>query len=218
MSTGTRIPLPRALDAARQLCELWGMRAPECMIVGGIRRRRQDVGDIDLVAPLPPALWSGTETEAHEDALYDSIAATVELRPRDRSLLEPEPVPGPKIIGREVKGLTRGFRCAELSIDVPGMGAVAVQVSRYTRRNRGWIELMRTGPGELGRWFLARWKVHHQIPASREASVKGHLVDGRGNIIVVEDERDCFKYCGLEWVAPEDRDEWMRRALQRSSR
>lgn len=203
MSAGTRHSLPAALSAATHLMGWWKMRTPSCAIVGSIRRRRPDVGDIELLAPLPH--------EGERDLLYEAI----------RDSFEPAGMfddPGkPHLTGRVVKGLKAGFKecdliCNMTRTDTGEVYSFPTQVFRYEsgdRGNRGWIELMRTGPGDFGKWFLGRWKKHHGISPLQQASIDGHLVDSYGKRIPTRDEDDAFRHCGMKPIPPEKRDSYV---------
>ena len=82
MSTGPRLPLATADALAAQLMARWGMAAPACGVVGSVRRRKPDVGDLELIAPLPP-------DGAKIDQLYEVIADAVGV------LSESDPLPFP---------------------------------------------------------------------------------------------------------------------------
>jgi DNA polymerase/3'-5' exonuclease PolX len=47
--------------------------------------------------------------------------------------------------------------------------------------------------------------------AGRPASIKGHLIDGSGNIVRVETEEDCFRLCGMEYIPPTQRSGFVER-------
>jgi len=202
MSTGERIPLAAAQDAAAYLMQEWGMAVPACMVVGSVRRKKEDVGDLELIAPLPESL-------ALVDELYATIAASL---PQKSDGLFGEV--GGRLRGRAVKGLKAHFKYCELNIELLRKSTgtwheIPVQIHRYTPANRGWIELMRTGPSDLGIIFLARWKERYGIPAEADASQGGHLRDSRGGIVDVETEEMAFEKCGLPYVPPERRAAWV---------
>ncbi len=53
MSEGARLSLAMAQDAARALVNLWRMPADASMVVGSVRRGRDEVGDLEFVARMP---------------------------------------------------------------------------------------------------------------------------------------------------------------------
>lgn len=238
MSTGPRIPLARAVAAAQAVMALWGMTAPSCQIVGSVRRRKPDVGDIEIIAPLPelepfdpfdprPAEETRRITE-EEDDLYRRIRATTESEP---DLFNPNPPP-PK--ARALEGLRPGFLETTLEVmltnilpaptSVPPSSTsasssegcpVKIQIFRYTpgdKGNRGWVELRTTGPREFGIDFLVGWKKRYGIVGDGKASIDGHLVDSYKRRVPVPTEDDCFRIVGRGPIPPEQRDEYAARA------
>lgn len=221
MSAGPRIPLARALAAAEMAMRLWGMAAPACAVVGSARRGKAEVGDIELIAPVPEVLTREYDafeepepvTEAN-DPLYAIIAASVRHEP---DLFNPNP---PQPVARAIEGLKPGFLAAKLEVRLaaPPAVTVPVQVYRYTPTNRGWCELMRTGPSEFGQEFLYRWKQRYGITGEGRASIDGHLVDAHRVRVPVPTEADCFRLSGMPFIPPEEREAFAATAAQRRAR
>lgn len=199
MSTGSRIPLERAMLLAEWLYRQWRLDPDQATVVGSVRRGSEWVGDLEFVAPMG---------DPKNDPLCGRILCTMEGFVPD-SIYGEQPE---GVIGRAVKGLKPGFKAASVEIKTRTAGHFPVQVYRFTTENRGWITLMRTGPGDFGEWFLGRWKDHWGIPRGdpkRPGSIDGHLVDAQGVIVPVRTEDECFRRCGMEPVEPERRDEFM---------
>ena len=207
MSAGAPILLADAEKAAAFLFHRWALDPAACMVVGSVRRRRELVGDLELIAPA----WDGKG----QDQVFDRIAATMEgehpaYKPSPTGLFEPEApevIRCEKGIGHALMGLRPGFLHARLSLRRRDGSEIPCEVYRYTPQNRGWITLMRTGPGDFGRLFLRYWKHAHEIPFGFEASIDGHLRDARGEVVTVTSEEQCFEKCGLKFMPPEERDE-----------
>lgn len=196
MSTGPRIPLADADRAVAWIFARWNLSQAQCHVVGSVRRRKDYVGDIELIAPL---------RDKHNDPEHASIARTMEGFIPDSLLSIVEPA---ETIGRAVKGLKPGFKAASIEVRRRDGSYLPVQVYRYTPDNMGWIMLMRTGPGEFGEWFLGKWKDHWLIPrgdAGHVASKDGHLVDAQGRVVPVPSEEAAFEKCGLKFVPPDRR-------------
>lgn len=196
MSSGPRLPLARAQDAAKALMTLWHMPTYQCMVVGSVRRLRPDVGDLEFVAPLP--------VDPSRDTLYDAIAPTLKAEGL---------FPNPKAVAVATEGFKRGFKCcsllATLADAVTGTRTqIPVQINRYAHDegNRGWIEIMRTGPAEFGPYFLGKWKQAFNIQRDRQASIDGHLVDAAGDRVRVASEADAFRLCRMPYIEPHLRD------------
>ncbi len=224
MSDGARVPLDRARRIAEALVERWdltGLRpdhTPECLVVGSVRRQSPEVGDLEIIAPLPERL-TGKPTAA-DDPLFSRINAAMENPWSDdrAPLFGPRLEPAQTPMGRIVKGLRPGFLAASLEVrpwTTPPLNQIVlpVEVYRYTAANRGWVTLMRTGPSAFGQWFLAKWKKAMGIPFDdrHQASIDGHLVTATGAVYPVATEEECFRVIGIKPLAPEDRGEFMER-------
>lgn len=205
MSTGDRIPLWMGQQAAATVMRAWKMATPACVVVGSVRRQRPDIGDVELIAPAAESPRKDTLFEAIEDTLSGDGGLGMFGTEQER-FVEP------------VRGLKRGFLACSLVATLRGQDGrdyrIPVQVFRYTPKNRGWIELMRTGPGDFGQHFLVLWKQRKRIPWERQASVDGHLVDRDGTIVAVDSELACFAACGLGYIEPKDRDAWIGRVVR----
>jgi hypothetical protein len=211
MSAGIRLSCEWALGAARVLFERWGMHPSACAIVGSVRRRLQEIGDLDIIAPLPPA--------GHGDPLYESIDATV-IKPAAKAALWEMGGLEERFV--EVKsGHNRYFKSLSVIAHLEADGItypIPVQVSRYTPQNRGWMEIYKTGPREFGMWYLLRWKEHHGIPDHQAASVGNHLRTAAGEIVPLESENDCFRILSIAAVPPQDRAAYAAEGLRRYSK
>lgn len=222
MSAGPRIPLPRAVAAAEAICHKWGMVSSAYAIVGSVRRRRAEVGDIEIVGPLPsrappqvdlfgaPSKRARGSADVSADELYERMLPGMLLR-------NTCPTHGRDYLAVETVGFKPGFLECRLMVNlsgvlpgVAGTTPVPVQIFRYSAcgGNRGWCELMRTGPREFGIGFLVRWKAAFGIPRGERASLDGWLIDSKKNRIEVRTEDDCFRLAGMKPVPPEERDEY----------
>ena len=239
MSTGPRIPVPVALEIARVLARLWKMdqRLADIWgsaIVGSLRRRGHDptasVGDIEIISPMPgpePDRPIATKEDQdawrkrHEgdDVVYQAIDASLHppQPPAQAAMFEAAPPPPPPPIGRAIKGLKPCFLACELEVwpaalGIDGPEAVGVQIFRYwpgQYGNRGWIQLMRTGPTELGEWFLTAWKRRYSIPWQQQASAFGFLRDAYGAPVPVPEETATLAKIGVGHIPPAVREHWI---------
>lgn len=197
MSAGARLRLADALAAAECIRGMWGLDAPACALVGSARRETITVGDLEFIAPMPEAIAN--------DDLFDRMDRTMQTE----GLFGAGTVP----LARPLKGFRRGFLYCDTLVDLTNQAtgeglSVRVQIHRYAAdgSNRGWIQLMRTGPAEFGEWFLRQWKSRHAIPPDQRASIDGHLVGPHGGRIPTPSEADCFVECGMKYVEPDRRD------------
>ena len=215
MSDGPRIPLEKAEAFVLQLfrrrlgfASLEEAAAQGVEVVGSIRRRRPDIGDIEIIAPLPRAANPDC-VQSTEDRLFRELNLCVSNPWVDGSgsLFAAAPDTS-RAFGQAVRGLKPGFKACSLKLAAYGV-EVGLDVFRYDALNAGWVKLCRTGPGEFGQWFLVRWKERMGIPVgdpNRKASVDGYLVDARGEIVPVATEAEAFRLIGSNFVAPDRRD------------
>lgn len=227
MSQGPRIKLSDAKRLCDDLFNIWGLD-DRCVVVGSVRRGLPDVGDIEIIVPVEEigsedgwasALVGAALRGRKIDYLFNRINGSMsnpwtDPKAQERSMFEPEPIvvepePG-QIVGRAVRGLKPGFLAANLELTPTGL-VVPCQLYRYTEANRGWIELMRTGPAEFGQRFLILWKQRWNIPFGddHKASIEGHLVNREGERVHTPTEAACFDLCGMKYIDPTERDQWV---------
>jgi hypothetical protein len=242
VSDGPRIPLKFARGLAARLMQVWGPPAAACEVVGSVRREQPWVGDLELIAPLPEegqpdALWDAIR--ATLDPLPDEPLPAMPKRPRRGNLslfdtatmtnpANPVPPAGDgqpaqaaspiaSPIGYAASGGKPGFRALSLRIRCDkwdGRPVVGVQIYRFTPANRGWVQLMRTGPGEFGKWFLTRWKRAFDIPPELPASIDGHLVFRDRKVAAAATEQELFALLGMGFIPPEKRDYFVATHIQ----
>lgn len=199
-----RIPLPEAHRVAAWLMARWSMtEANGCAIVGSIARERPDIGDVDLLAPLP--------LDPAKDQLYDAIAMGLGIIKPPADLWQGGKPPVPQMTGRVVKGLNPGFKSLALVLTGQSGREVPVNIERYTpgpQGNCGWKQIMRTGPEEFGEALLTQWKrVCGTIGTEARGSDKGFWVDKNGVPVPTPTEKHCFHLARCLWIKPQCRGE-----------
>lgn len=209
MSTGPRIDWNQAVRVAEALCREWSL--PEhTSVVGSVRRRCAQVGDLELVAPHEPE---------SSDRLFRAINRRMSNPWQDtRAGLFAPQVETFEPMGRIEKGLKPGFLAASLVLRPWPGTELPVQVYRYTPANEGWVRLMRTGPRDFGMWFLGQWKKRFGIPIGREdcpACVDGHLVNAAKQVVPVRSEVDCFMQVQIRPIDPAEREAFVERLAAR---
>jgi hypothetical protein len=205
MSTGDRIELGAAEAFAGWLFNRWKLDPAVCFVVGSVRRRRETVGDLEIVLPLRPA---------DQDPEHASIAATMRGTGPALGLFAPAKPDDKDAIGTALRGLRPGFKACALEIERRQGGTFPVQLYRAGPEAFGWLMLMRTGPAEFGEWFLGVWKDRWKIPrgsAEHPASKDGHLVDSAGSVVPVGTEAECFRLAGLAEIGPTERQAFIER-------
>jgi hypothetical protein len=229
MSQGTKIPFRLAyaiggkvMGVLRSAAALNGQAAEanavhQLDVVGSMRREREMIGDLEVLAPFPLADDEETKIADEDDPLYRVLCRVVSNPPAPKGLFaQPATTSKDLILGTADKGLKPGFKYCKITL-MPKLGPngeatpIGLDIFRATRESWGWAQLRCTGPAEFGEWFLKQWKRRWGIPPTSQASIKGHLVDARGDVVEVLDEDQAFRLCGLNKVDSRDRDRFMER-------
>lgn len=186
-STKTRMALDRATSIAVAFIEQFGrgLPAPGLEVVGSIRRRKAEVGDIEILAPAP-IIGEG-------DPLLAALLPQVDFAQ-----------PG-SLFGRDtakrfehVKGLRDGFLMAQLFDRQHG---VTFDIFRSYRRptNYGLIKLIRTGPAEFSQ------RVVTALHPRGYRSQGGYIRDQSDRLVETPDEQTVFGLAGMRYLEPEAR-------------
>ncbi len=159
-------------------------------VAGSIRRRKEMVGDIELVAiPRyePVGLFGDMQANALWAHLHDA---------GDRY--------------RFVKGDKPDGRYYQLTL--PAHDDLQLDLFLARHDNWGWILLMRTGPGGNGHngggfsgSVLAAWKKRQGLGRDRDGGKDGRLVDRTGQGVPTPEEEDVFALIGRAPIPPERR-------------
>jgi DNA polymerase (family 10) len=147
-----------------------------CVVAGSVRRRKADVGDLEVVA-IPRRVTA------------DLFGAVTVVMPEFAALVNRWPA---------VKGLPSG-RYTQRRLPE----GINLDLFMATADNWGNILLLRTGPADFSKRFVADW-----LPAKGYYSENGylcHVVGGLGQRIAVPEEADLFRLAGIPWINPEDR-------------
>lgn len=200
----TRIDLATAMRTARWLQNRWQLE--EDSVVGSLRRLRAEVGDLEFIAPMPEL--------GQVDELYERLRLDI-APPLDRGgdLFDPEP---PRIgdslrwLGIALKGFRPGMRYCQLLIRGASNREAKVEIYRYDagpQGNKGWVQVMRTGPEAFGKGLLSQYKALHRIPSDIAGSDKGYLLSIAGERVPTPTELDVFSACRCLYVEPQQREE-----------
>lgn len=194
MSQGHKTPLPRALAVAEEIQRALADVCERIEIAGSIRRRKHEVGDIEIVF-IPRMIALPTDDffappqlrSAMEDRLDAMIGAGV-LAKRTNAL-------GCPVWGRSIK-LARHI-------------ASGIGVDLFATTPESWHNYMvcRTGPMESNKRIATRaqergWKWH-----PTETGFERMTGPDAGRIVAMHSEREVFEFVGLEYKTPEARNE-----------
>ena len=158
-------------------------------VAGSVRRRKESVGDIELVA-IPRFEPAGLFGDRSANALWAHLHAGTAYR--------------------FAKGDNPEGRYYQLALPAfPGL-----QVDLFLARPDNWglTLLVRTGSAGFSAAMLARWKRVQGIGRERPGSMDGRLVARDGRTMPTPEEETVFHLLGLRPVPPEQRggDEWSR--------
>lgn len=189
------IELHVAEQLAQRLTEVLGPKCTKIMIAGSIRRRRETVGDIEVVCMSEPVVQGNLWGEGESSGLT-----------RLDELFQ-----NPMTLGLEGWriGAKNGPKAKQLNQVKYDITADVFVV--HDERAWGSNVVVRTGP-----WFFARSLMKHARRTGRRFSDGFLLHDhaqkcGAGksceDIIPLEDEQVVFKVLELPWIDPERRDQ-----------
>jgi DNA polymerase/3'-5' exonuclease PolX len=190
VSGTTRIPLGDAKALADELSALLAPYCERLEVAGSIRRRREDVGDVDLVCipkieETPGGLFGDVLDE--RDLLHDACCRLVDEGLLTRRLdKNGRPSWGVGLKRAVYRGLPVDIQAVR---DVDTFGA--------------WL-LIRTGPADFNKAVVTPRSQGGLLPSGMQFKDGFHLYRF-GGPVPTPDERDVFAALGLAWIAPEDR-------------
>jgi DNA polymerase/3'-5' exonuclease PolX len=195
MSTATRVPLAQAEDLAHALADLLRASCARIEIAGSIRRRKPDVGDLELVAIAHHERvldMFGTPTGQTVNLLEERVSvlfASGEVAPRlDKN--------GQARLGAKYKALWYRGMAVDLFVTSPECWGV--------------IFTIRTGPADFSHRLVT--PCSQRLPDGRPGLLpdylrvrEGRLVGSGGRPLDTPEEESVFSAIGLAWLAPEAR-------------
>ena len=183
-----RWPIEEAEPVAVSLVKLLSPYCQAMVIAGSIRRRKAQVGDIELLCvsrvTISQDMFGGLATSQHtlDVALEDMTREGDLLQKRLNKAGSPTFGPSNKLL-----------------IHVPT--GMPVDVFSASKRNWGMAMVVRTGSREFNIRMMTRFL---------ELGMKGHayggVTDPNGNEVSCPNEHEVFRILGWEYLSPEDRD------------
>lgn len=180
MTTKTRFPLARALEVGQELVELLGPACERIEIAGSIRRRRLDVGDVELLCISRLGDTVALGTNVYLDAAVEHLLQEKVLEKR-----------------RNKAGRTTYGPLNKLLVHVAS--GIPVDIFSATEENWGMALVVRTGPAEWNIRMMDRFK---------ERGLQGHAYGGvtQGGIkIPCPTEGEVFRLLDWPYRPPEER-------------
>lgn len=193
MSTGVRVPLAEADAVAHELVAVLDLGCDRIAVAGSIRRRRPDIGDVEIVAV--PRIRTETVVEGlfaeERQVEVDELQVLV-----DALVLK-------GTLASHPTDSKHGARYSKLLHPASGL-----QVDLFSARPStfGLIYLIRTGPATYSQWLAteARRRAHHVAGGELH---RGGM--GCGSIpcpvVPTPDERDVYAALRLPFAPPEQR-------------
>lgn len=185
MSSGNRLPFGQALELARQLVEELRPAVRRVKVAGSLRRRRPDVGDIELVVePETYAvdLFGGVGPDLNEVRYIARSWGVLRLN-GDRQI---------QVVG--VKGI-EGFKAELYLVHPPAQW--------------GSILAIRTGPPDLGRIAMGRMLA---LGYKHQEGFVLRTADRR--VMPTPEEEDFFRYAQLECRPASQREAYAEQLLE----
>ncbi len=179
MSTNEkRLPLDRAQRLAVQIVRDFFPACERIEVAGSIRRRKADIGDIEIVA-IPKRL---EDFFGEGDSLLDPILENL-------CRLD---------VLKKVKG---GDKMKQYEITKSG---IMLDLFLCRPENFGLILAIRTGPAEWSHRMVTPRSQGGLMP-SHLRSMGGFIKDGSGKVYEVPEEADLFRILGIEFLEPWER-------------
>jgi DNA polymerase (family 10) len=182
-----KIAYSEVLPIAQELVDLLSDGCARLEIAGSLRRRRPEVGDIELVA-IP---------RVQEET--DLFGQVVHVRSALDELLT--------AIGVQVFATKSGPRFKQF----PWRGMMVDLFVQLDPATWGVNFTIRTGSADFAKW-LVTWQVNGgALP--NDMYVRDARIWQRGIVLSTPEEADVFRLIGLAWIPPEERErgQWRRR-------
>lgn len=202
MSSGERVPWAEGMKVADALIAAVADVTERREIAGSLRRRTDDVGDVELVVvprmattTVPDGLWGTAEITTN--LLLERLA---EMLRGGRWLPHPE---DPKMGERYAK-----FMHGE-AIDESGLGLQVDLFMVLPPAQFGVIHLIRTGPATYSEWFVkaVRAKGYHVKDGALHWGTMGCSTSGKPCAVVqTPEEKDVYAKTQIPYLLPRHRD------------
>jgi DNA polymerase/3'-5' exonuclease PolX len=172
-----RFPLEAATKVANELVELLRPDCERIEIAGSIRRRRPDVGDIELlVLPIDEAP-AGYKLHRHLERLMDEGVLSKRLNKKGSTMYGPSN----KLLIHNESG-------------------IPVDIFASTRRNWGMALVVRTGPVDFNKAMMTRF-----LSLGMKGHAYGGVTGRNGEAIHCPEEADVFRLLQWDFIDPWER-------------
>lgn len=180
----SKLPLNQALPLAEKIVKELLPYCARIEIAGSIRRKRPEIGDIEIVCiPLCQVDLFGNEGASLLNPYLEILAQE----------------------GRIIKSEGQEKRWGEKykKFHIPAMPELNIDLFITTPAEWGYTFTIRTGSADFSRRIVT--------PKQKGGYLPGHLHVGEcrlwknGQALETPEEEDIFKALGLEWIPPEER-------------
>jgi len=197
------VSLERAQQVASYLWARWQLPVEHSKLCGSCRRLEAEVGDLDILTARPAI----PKVDPLHDTLYCDLISADEWDVMDPKLAK---IPAGKL-GIVTQGLKPGFGRVRCMITGRTGTWIKIEIHRHDLKlrpdggvlqsNRGWIEMIRTGPAEWSKNMMIRWKALSDGGTSKD----GYPISGLGVQYCPATEAEAFKLLRLPYCSPEQR-------------
>ena len=176
MSEGLRIPYKSALGTAEHIVEQLRPMCERIEIAGSLRRKKKEVGDIEIVCiPVPIAGLLGE--------MYLDAGIMLVLTKMGISWLKIQKN------GQHYKKLIYNGISIDLYLTTPAQWGV--------------IFMIRTGSADFSNRMVMARNIGGLMPSNLR--VQGGLIWDGDNCLQTPEEEDIFRIYGMDWIEPENR-------------
>ena len=178
----TKVQLAEAKLIADRIKALLTPACDRIEIAGSIRRKKAEVGDIEIVCipRLQPNLW-GDEEQSVLDPFLDCLVGD----------------------GILIRGERNGPKWKQFFVPEPGTVGVKLDLFITTPAEWGYQFTIRTGPADFSKKLVTPRKYGGLMPSHLKAKGSRWLNNGRP--LKTPEEADVFNLMGIEWIDPEGR-------------
>ncbi len=170
----------QAFEIAARLVEHLQPYCERVEIAGSVRRKRPEVKDIEIVAL--PCLQIGTNLFGEAVQTYDLIDGATGL-------------------GRFIKN---GPKYKQIYLPE---GVMLDLFCVIPPAQWGYLFAIRTGPAAFSKRLVTARKFGGWMPSY--VKPEDGVIKSGGHIIRMPEEADLFRFCGLPWIEPENRDAYL---------
>ncbi len=214
MSDNEKITYFEAISICDELISQLERFCEDIRVAGSVRRRREMVGDIEIV--ILPKLQDAPIV--NQLSMLDTLPdAAVEVPVKNltfTALNEMTSLYGGDWFRLSLYGKKNGQKYKKFEIRGPNRKWIQIDMFFANADNIGLIYLMRTGPWEFSKHMLSGSKDKGALPDGYVC--KGGHIYKDDHLIPIPTEKELFDITGYQYLAPMARDKWQHVLLPQS--